>query len=61
MENEAFKNWEQKKERIKEEYPHIDLKELDYELGKEEEVLKQLQQKLGKTKKEIFNWLHLMG
>ena len=51
MENEAFKNWEQKKERIKEEYPHIDLKELDYELGKEEEVLKQLQQKLGQTTK----------
>ena len=37
------------------------MKELDYELGKEEEVLMQLQQKLGKTKKAIFNWLHLMG
>ena len=42
-------------------YPHIKHEELDLELKKEEERLMHLQEDLSKTKKQIRNWLHLMG
>lgn len=62
MENKNFgERWEQSKEKIKEAYPEIKEQDLRYEPGKEEELLERLQQKLKKTKKEIRNWLHLMG
>ena len=54
-------NWEQSKQKIKREYPHVKDEDLHLEPGKEEELLERLQQKLGKTKKEIRNWLHIMG
>ena len=62
MENRNFKTqWEQSKEKIKKEYPEIQEKDLRYEPGQEEQLLERLQAKLKKTKKEIRNWLHLMG
>ena len=57
-----FENrWEEYKQKLKQNYPHLTEADLQYELNKEEELLERLQIKLGKTKKEIFDWLHLMG
>jgi uncharacterized protein YjbJ (UPF0337 family) len=62
MENKDFeKQWEQAKLTIKKEYPHITEDELRYEIGKEGELLERLETKVGKTRDEIRNWLHLMG
>lgn len=55
------RRWPELKQRVKAEYPDIDENDLDYELGKELELLKRLQEKTGKTREEIFNWLHIMG
>ncbi len=57
----SFENWEQTKKQLKAQYPNLTEDDLCYEIGKEEELLKHLEQKLGKTKKEIRNWLHIMG
>jgi len=54
-------DWERSIEQIKKEHPHLTDEDLRFEPGKEEELLERLQQKLGKTKKEIRNWLHIMG
>jgi len=53
--------WPEYKEQIKKDYPHVTEDDLKYESGREEELLTRLQEKLGKTKKEIRNWLHIMG
>lgn len=55
------KRWPELKQKIKDEHPDIDDNDLDYELGKEIELLERLQEKTRKTKKEIYEWLHLMG
>ena len=54
-------NWDKWKEQVKKEYPDMTEEELLYELDKDTELLKKLQVKTGKTKEEIFDWLHLMG
>lgn len=53
--------WPEMKELIKREYPHIEDNELTYSLGEEVKVLEKLQMKTGKTKQEIYEWLHIMG
>jgi len=53
--------WPELKTKIKQQYPDMTEEELLYEIGKEEELLKRLQDRLGKNRKEIFNWLSLMG
>ena len=59
--HELGRDWEQSKQKIREQYPHVREEDLHLERGKEEELLERLQEKLGKTKKEIRNWLHIMG
>lgn len=59
--HELGRDWEQSKQKIREQYPHVRDEDLHLEPGKEEELLERLQEKLGKTKKEIRNWLHIMG
>ena len=54
-------NWELKKQKIKEQYPDMSDEDLLLELNKEEEVLKKLMIKTGKTREQIFEWLHMMG
>lgn len=54
-------NWERWRNQIKKEYPDITDDDLLYEVEKEEELLKRLQTKTGKTKSQIYDWLHLMG
>jgi len=55
------RRWPELKQQVKAEYPDIEEQDLDYELGRELELLKRLQEKTGKTREEIFNWLHIMG
>lgn len=59
--NEFQEKWPETKAKLKEEHPHLTEEDLRYELGKETELLERLQKKLNKTKKEIRNWLHIMG
>ncbi len=59
--NELREKWPVIKSKIKELHPDIDDKDLYYELGKESELLLRLQEKLGKTNKEIKEWLSIMG
>ena len=59
--HELGRDWEQSKQKIREQYPHVRDEDLHLEPGKEEELLERLQEKLGKTKKEIRNWLNIMG
>ncbi len=62
MDNRNFEQqWQEARMKIKQEHPDIKDEDLEYKAGEEEELLKRLQTKLGKTKKEIRNWLHLMG
>jgi hypothetical protein len=46
---------------VKEEHPHLNDEDLHYEPGREDELVLRLAEKLQKTKKEIRNWLHIMG
>jgi len=61
MKNERIKNWEQTKEQLKKEFPDSMKDDLLYELEKDQELLKRLQEKLNKNKHEIRKWLSLMG
>ena len=62
MDNENLqKNWPQLKEKLQLEYPHLSKEDLILEIGEEGELLKRLQEKLGKNKKEIDDWLKIMG
>ncbi len=53
--------WPEMKELIKTAHPNIKDEDLELELGKEIELLEKLQEKLGKTKAEIYEWLSIMG
>lgn len=53
--------WEKHKATLQQQHPHLTDEDLAYKVGQEEELLERLQAKLGKTKKEIRNWLSLMG
>ena len=62
MERPSFaENWPELKKKLQEQYPHLTDEDLAYEIGKEGELLKRIQARLGQTDKEITNWLHLMG
>ena len=58
---ELQSKWPQIQEKIKQEHPDVKIDDLKYEIGQEEALLLQLQQRLGKTRKEIFNWLSILG
>lgn len=62
MDNDQFKaSWEKHKAAFKQEHPHLTDEDVTYEPGKEGDMLERLQAKVGKTKEEIRNWLHIMG
>jgi len=62
METPDFKSkWPDWKEKIQSMYPDFSDEDLMYELDKEEELLERLQMKTGKTKAQIYEWLHMMG
>ena len=49
--------WEQVKERLKENDIHLTDEDLVYEPGQEDELLKRLAARLGKSKEEIKNYI----
>ncbi len=55
------KRWPEMKELIKREHPYIKDEELEFDMGEELEILEKLQARTGKTKAEIYEWLHIMG
>lgn len=58
---ELKEKWTSYKDKIKQAHPELADHDLQYEEGKDEELLSRLQEKLGKTKKEILDWLRIMG
>lgn len=54
-------SWDDLEQTIRKEYPGLSGKALEDEIAKDAELLKRLQQKTGKTRKEIFDWLSIMG
>lgn len=50
-------NWNELKGKIKEEYGELTDNDLVYEEGKEDQLLGRLQQKTGKTKQEVQDWI----
>ena len=61
MEDKLINNWTTVKEKLKDEFPHLTEDDLIYEIGKEEELLTRLQEKLNKNKEDLKGWLSLMG
>ena len=58
---ELHKKWPGLKKKLLEKYPHLTEEDLALEIGKEKELMLQLQDKLGKNWKEIKNMLSLLG
>ena len=50
-------NWNEIKGKDKQKYANLTDNDLMYEEGKEDELLGRLQQKTGKTKQELKNWI----
>lgn len=50
-------NWNQLKGKAKQEYGDLTDDDLTYEEGKEDELFGRLQEKLGKTKQEVKDWI----
>lgn len=56
--NETFKikgNWDVQSKELKKKYPKLTDSDLKFEVGKEEELLKRFQARLGKTREEVIN------
>ncbi len=50
-------NWNELKGKMKQAYGKLNDDDLKYEEGKDDEFVGRLQQKLGKTKDEVINWI----
>jgi uncharacterized protein YjbJ (UPF0337 family) len=50
-------HWNEMKGKIKQEYGDLTDDDLKREEGKDDEFVGRLQQKLGKTKDEVINWI----
>ena len=50
-------NWNELKGKIKQEYAELTEDDLTYEEGKEDEMLGRLQNKIGKSKQEVKDWI----
>jgi len=53
--------WNELKGKIKQQYAEWTDDDLAYEEGKDDELLGKLQQKLGKTREEVIDWLNKLG
>ena len=54
-------NWNELKGKIKQSHAEFTDDELEYEEGKDDELFGRLQQKLGKTKDEVVDWIRSLG
>jgi len=50
-------NWNELKGKIKEEYAEMTDDDLTYQEGQEDQLLGRLQQKMGKSKQEVKDWI----
>ena len=50
-------NWNEMKGKMKQEYGNLTDDDLKREEGRDDEFVGRLQQKLGKTKDEVINWI----
>ena len=50
-------NWNETKGKMKQAYADLTDDDLAYEDGKDDEFVGRLQQKLGKTKEDVINWI----
>jgi len=60
MNSKEFKlrgNWNELKGKIKKEYGALTDDDLVYEEGKEDELIGRIQQKIGKSKDEVIEWI----
>jgi hypothetical protein len=48
-------SWNNKKEKLLKRYKNLSSKDLRFDLGKEEEMIRILSQKLGKTRQELLD------
>ena len=49
--------WNEVKGKIKQKYSELTDDDLKYEEGKDDELVGRLQQKIGKTKEEVIDWI----
>jgi uncharacterized protein YjbJ (UPF0337 family) len=54
-------NWNELKGKMKQANGDLTDDDLQYEEGKDDEFLGRLQQKLGKTKDEVVDWIRSLG
>jgi uncharacterized protein YjbJ (UPF0337 family) len=54
-------NWNELKGKMKQADGRLSDDDLEYEEGKDDEFLGRLQQKLGKTKDEVVEWIRSLG
>lgn len=54
-------NWNKLKGKVKQAYGDLTDDDLKYEEGKDEELLGRLQNKTGKTRDEVVQWLRSLG
>ena len=50
-------NWNEIKGKIKQQHADLSEDDLRYEAGKDDELVGRLQQKLGKTKEQVIDWI----
>jgi uncharacterized protein YjbJ (UPF0337 family) len=50
-------NWNELKGKIKQQYANLTDDDLMYEEGKDDALLGRIQQKIGKTKDEVIQWI----
>lgn len=53
--------WNELKGKVKQAHGNLTDDDLHYEEGKDDELLGRLQQKLGKTREEVIDWLKSLG
>ena len=53
--------WNEMKGKAKQQYADLTDDDLRYEEGKDDELIGRLQQKLGKTKDEVVEWIRSLG
>ncbi|MER3464183.1 MAG: general stress protein CsbD [Chitinophagaceae bacterium] len=53
--------WNEIKGKIKQSYSHLTDDDLKHEEGKEDELVGRLQEKTGKTREAVINWLRSLG
>ena len=55
MSTNTVRSWNVKKEKLLKRYKNLSAKDLRFDLGREEEMIRILSQKLGKTRQELLD------